>query len=131
VTVPLADFVVSAALVALMVICAGFGNFAGAVYSPVAEIVPTVASPPAVPFTFQVTAVLLVLPTAAENCCVWEMITVVVAGVTSTVTEPGGGLFVGGGVVDLSPPQETINKHNQSPNQATHRRRYLMDWKHL
>ena len=65
---PLADLVVSAVLVAVMLICAGFGNFAGAVYRPVAEIVPTVASPPVVPFTFHVTAVLLAFATVAVNC---------------------------------------------------------------
>ena len=31
---------------------------------------PVVASPPATPFTFQVTAVLVVFNTVAENCCV-------------------------------------------------------------
>jgi hypothetical protein len=122
----LADFVVSAALVAVTVIWAGFGNFAGAVYRPVAEIVPTVASPPAVPLTFHVTAVLVVFPTVAENCWVWVMITEEVAGATSIVTEEGGGVGSVTGGADESPPQETINRNKERPDKTTNRRTYLM-----
>ena len=46
------------------------GTVAGATYAPVALIVPTVALPPAMPFTDQVTAVLVVPVTVAENVCV-------------------------------------------------------------
>jgi hypothetical protein len=49
---------------------AGLGSEEGAVYSPAVEIVPTVAFPPVVPFTCQVTAVLEVPVTVAVNCCV-------------------------------------------------------------
>lgn len=61
VTVALADFIVSAALVAVTVTLGGEGTFAGAVYvalaAPFATIVPTVEFPPATPFTPHVTAV--------------------------------------------------------------------------
>jgi hypothetical protein len=61
VTAALADFVVSATLVAVTVTLGGVGTFAGAVYvalaTPFATIVPTVEFPPATPFTLQVTVV--------------------------------------------------------------------------
>src|SRR5437660_10381285 len=72
VTLALSLFVGSAMLVALTDTCAGLGTWAGAVYRPEEEIVPTVAVPPATPFTSQVTFLLLVLVTMAVNCCVWE-----------------------------------------------------------
>src|SRR3989442_2877153 len=43
------------ALVALTFTVLGKGTLPGAVYSPVALMVPTVALPPAAPFTFQIT----------------------------------------------------------------------------
>ena len=49
--------VVSAALVALTLTVFGLGRLAGALYFPFASIVPTVADPPFVPFTDQVTFV--------------------------------------------------------------------------
>ena len=63
VTVALLDFAVSATLVAVTVTLAGVGTFAGAVYValelppliPFDTIVPTVAFPPAAPFTLHVT----------------------------------------------------------------------------
>lgn len=57
--------VVSAALVAFTVTLLGLGKFAGAAYFPFASIVPTVAEPPLVPFTDQVTLIFEVPPTAA------------------------------------------------------------------
>src|SRR5439155_20373371 len=59
VTLVLSLFVGSAMLVALTDTCAGLGTWAGAVYRPEEEIVPTVAVPPATPFTSQVTFLLL------------------------------------------------------------------------
>ena len=60
-TLALADLVVSATLVAVTVTVGGVGIAAGAVYKAAVEslatIVPTVAFPPAIPFTAQVTAV--------------------------------------------------------------------------
>jgi hypothetical protein len=65
-----AVFFGSATLVAAIVTVAGEGKPAGAVYSPVDEIVPTVEFPPAVPFTVHVTLVFDELVTFAANCCV-------------------------------------------------------------
>jgi hypothetical protein len=48
----------------------GLGILAGGVYRPVAEIVPVALLPPATPFTCQVTAVLVVFVTVADNCTV-------------------------------------------------------------
>ena len=58
---------VSAADTAVTVTVAGEGMAAGAVYAPALEIVPTVALPPATPFTCQVTAELAEFMTVAEN----------------------------------------------------------------
>jgi hypothetical protein len=65
VTVALALFVVSAPLVAVTV-CVPACE--GAVYIPVALIVPAVAFPPATISTDQVTAVFVVFCTVALNC---------------------------------------------------------------
>ena len=54
------------------------------------------ALPPGMPFTLQVTAVFVVLVTAALKFCVFPNKTEALAGVTVTVIEGGGG---GGGVV--------------------------------
>jgi hypothetical protein len=48
----------------------GLGILVGGVYRPVAEIVPVALLPPATPFTCQVTAVLVVFVTVADNCTV-------------------------------------------------------------
>jgi hypothetical protein len=56
--------------VALTVTREGLGIIAGARYRPVDEIVPTVASPPTMPLTFQTTAVFVAFCTVAVNCCV-------------------------------------------------------------
>jgi hypothetical protein len=50
----------------------------------VESIVPTVASPPAIPFTDQVTVVVLLPVTVAVNCCVWPTPTVTAEGETET-----------------------------------------------
>jgi hypothetical protein len=42
----------------------------GAVYRPEVDMIPNVEFPPVKPFTDQVTAVLVVPPTVAPNCCV-------------------------------------------------------------
>jgi hypothetical protein len=86
VTVELPDAVVSATLVALTVTEAGLGGVAGAVYSPLVEIVPTVEFPPVTPFTDQVTPVLVVFVTVAVNCWAPEVWTEALAGETETDT---------------------------------------------
>ena len=63
-TVAVADLLLSATLVALTVTVCGVVTLAGAVYSPVLEIVPTLG------LTDHVTAVFGAFATVAENCCV-------------------------------------------------------------
>ena len=85
VTVAEAAALVSACEVAVTVTVPE-GGVEGAVYRPLLEIAPP-------PLTVQVTAVLLVLATAAVNCTVRPAFTVAVAGLTVTVTAGGGGLL--------------------------------------
>jgi hypothetical protein len=47
----------------------GEGRIPGAVYTPLAEIVPIVGFPPVTAFTFQVTVVFVVPVTPAVNAC--------------------------------------------------------------
>ena len=72
--------------VTVVVLCTA----AGAVYRPELEIVPTVALPPATPFTCQVTAVLLVFCTVALNCWVPPAATVADVGEIVTLTAAVG-----------------------------------------
>jgi hypothetical protein len=82
----------SALLVAVIVTVAGFGGTGGAVYSPVVTpllaIVPTVAFPPAIPFTLHTTPpVSLPSPaTVAVKACSPPVGTLAVCGDTVTVT---------------------------------------------
>ena len=92
-----------AAETAVTVTVAGLGIVLGAVYNPAVVIVPTVALPPAVPFTCQVTAVFVVPVTVSRNCLVAPGLTVAEAGVTVTVIGGGGGVL-------LPPPQELRNR---------------------
>jgi hypothetical protein len=80
----------SAPLMAVIVTGLGLGTVLGAVYRPVAEMVPTVALPPGTALTAQVTALPAVpVPcTVAANCSVWPTPTRPVEGVTVTT---GGG----------------------------------------
>jgi len=68
----------------------GLGMEFGAVYNPVALIVPTVALPPVTLFTCQVTEVFVVPVTLAMNCFVAPGLTVAEAGVTATTIGVGG-----------------------------------------
>jgi hypothetical protein len=79
---------------------AGAGKSVGAIYIPTAEMVPEVAFPPRMPFTLQVTEVLLAPVTAAVSCRVFPSNTLPLGGVTATVTVGGGG----GGEPELAPP---------------------------
>ena len=89
----LADFVESAALVAVNVtVCAALIGV-GAVYSPEAEIVPVPAG-----LIVQVTAVFVEPVTVDVNCCVCAANSDALAGVTVTVT---GGFKVTVAVADL------------------------------
>jgi hypothetical protein len=81
-----AELVGSATLMAAIVTVAGEGTIAGAVYNPLAEILPLVEVPPATPFTDQVTLVSeFVLVTAAVNCIVPANRTEPLVGETVTV----------------------------------------------
>ena len=92
---------VSAALVACTDTETRAGRFAGAVYTPPVSIVPTVALPPGIPFTLQLTDVFAVLLTVAVKVCGSPSGTDAVVGATVTVTGGGGG----GGPDPTSPPQ--------------------------
>ncbi|MGH9688990.1 MAG: hypothetical protein ACRD5K_18100 [Candidatus Acidiferrales bacterium] len=97
VTLALADFVLSATLVAATVTNDGVGTFVGAVNNAVVElvtaIVPIVALPPATPFTLQITSALpLPLPvTAAVNSCAPAAGTLAIVGVIITAIAGGDG----------------------------------------
>src|SRR5437660_12832914 len=109
VTLALSLFVGSAMLVAFMVTSAGLGTWAGAVYRPEEEIVPTVAVPPATLFTSQVTPLLLVLVTVAVNCWVWETESETAGGSTETATSE---LAIVGCSASLPPhPTGKMQKH--------------------
>jgi hypothetical protein len=79
------DLLVSACDTAVTVTVAGPGTLPGAVYRPVPEIVPCVASPPVAPFTCHVTAVFAEFATVAMNGCVCPACTEADAGATDTV----------------------------------------------
>jgi hypothetical protein len=85
VTDAVADHVGPVRLAACTVTTFGTGGTAGAAYNPVLSIVPTVALPPATPFTDHVAW--FVLPvTLAVNCCACPTIIVSAGGFTATTT---------------------------------------------
>ena len=89
-----ADFVASVTEVAVRVTVAGVGAVAGAVYFPVASIVPQLAPVQPVPERLQVTAWLAPLGlTVAVNCCTPPAVTVTLEGETLTPVGGGGGLL--------------------------------------
>jgi len=91
VAVAAADFVVSAWLVAVTCTFAFAGKSVGALYTPLAEMVPDAAEPPATPFTLQVTVWLEALETVAEKGTVFPRRTVADRGLTATLMDGGGG----------------------------------------
>jgi hypothetical protein len=80
----------SATLVAVIVTVEGWGAVAGAVYRPLAEMVPSVAFPPVTPFTLQVTRVFELPLTVAVYCEELPKVTLV-APLRVSVTVGGGG----------------------------------------
>jgi len=101
--------------VAVIFTFAGAGKSVGAIYTPTAETVPEVAFPPRMPFTLQVTEVLLAPVTAAVSCRVFPSNTFPLGGMTDTVTLGGGG----GGEPELAhpPPQPgKIAKADSNPS---------------
>jgi hypothetical protein len=112
------DFVASAWLVALTCTVAGEGRSTGAVYRPPLVIIPTVALPPAVPFTLQLTVVSAVFVTVAVNVAVFPSTTDPLGPVTLTTMEGGGG---GGGSTELEPPAPQPTVHTPAARRATTR----------
>jgi hypothetical protein len=105
----------AATLVAFTVTLAGDGRSPGAVYNPVFEIVPTVAFPPATPFTLHVTRVSVVPVTVAVNACVAPRKTIALVGATLTVTFGGG-----------PEPEEPTEPHPEKiPDSATNAARRI------
>jgi len=111
VTVAVADFVASATLVAVICTVTDAGRSAGAVYTPVALIVPALALPPATPFRLQVTLVSVALVTVALKVCVLPSTTGALLGVIVTVMEAGGGGGGGGSAAELTPPPPQPSMH--------------------
>jgi len=104
-TALVADLVESAALVALMVTGLEDGSVAGAVYFPVASMVPRVAEPLAVSLTNQETVVLLEPVTVEEKVKESPARILAVVGATETAIVVGaGGSGVGDFVVEEPPP---------------------------
>jgi len=101
-----AIFVGSACNTAAIVTASGEGISRGAVYRPVASIVPCVASPPVVPFTCHVTAGLEALATAAVNFFVPKTGTKAVAGVTDIWAPWAVWLAAANGEPELAHPQD-------------------------
>jgi hypothetical protein len=89
VTVAGAVLVGSAFEAAMTVTVAVEGMLAGAEYTPLVDIVPTVALPPVAPFTCQVTPVLLAFVTVAENGLLAPIATLADVGATVTATVDG------------------------------------------
>jgi len=101
-SIALAAFEGSAALVAVRVTLAGVGRICGAVNSPLESMVPHAAPAQPGPATLQLTAVLDALLTVAVNFCVAPNATDAVEGTTLTLTDGGSG--GGGGGPGLAPP---------------------------
>ena len=110
VAMTVADLLASATLVAVICAAVDVGRSAGAVYTPVALIVPVVAVPPATPLTLQVTLVLLELVTVATNACEAPSTTDALPGVTETLMAGGGG-GGGGSAAELAPPPAQPGMH--------------------
>ncbi len=94
VTVAWADVAGFATDMAEIVIELEAGIAAGGVYNPAAEIFPTAAEPPAIPFTVQVTLVFGLPVTVAVKGWVFGSCTETDAGNTDTVTVGGTGMSV-------------------------------------
>src|SRR5260370_8514877 len=115
VTVDVGDLVASGTLVAVICAVTDAGRSAGAVYTPVALIVPAVALPLAILLTFQVTLVSVALVTVALKVCVLPSTTGALLGVIVTVMEAGGGGGGGGSASGLAPPPPHPPLHALAP----------------
>ena len=92
VTLADADLVASDTLAAATVTVAGDGTVAGAVYSPLEEMVPHAAPLHPSPETVQSRPVFDVPVTEAVNCCVVPVVVVTLVGVNPTATSDGGAI---------------------------------------
>jgi hypothetical protein len=108
VTVAAADFEVLASLVAVTCTIPVEGRSAGAVKTPLAEIVPVCPEPLAMPLTAQRTVVFVELETVAVKLSVVPSKTVPLAGVTWILMEEGGGI---GGATEPAPPPPQPRVH--------------------
>jgi hypothetical protein len=104
-----ADFVESAWLVAVTFTVVEEGRSAGAVYTPFVAIVPVDGFPPGMPLTLQLTFVLGVFVTVAENDC--ELPNKTDPFIGATVTPMAGGGGGGRDVTGLVPPPPQPSSH--------------------
>ena len=86
VSAAVADFIWSAALVAVIAIVGGDGTVVGAMKSPLLLIVPQAKPLHPVPDKLQITCVFDAPPTEALNCCVVPVGTEALVGITATTT---------------------------------------------
>lgn len=114
-TALVADWVVSATLVALMVTASEDGRVVGAVYFPLESMVPRAVEPLAVPLTNQETAVLVEPVTVAEKVKESPARILAVVGATETATVfVVGGSGAGDFVVELLLPVAQPAKNGKS-----------------
>jgi hypothetical protein len=118
VTLAEAVFVVSAVKTAVTVTFTALGSCAGAVYRPFVEAVPTVAFPPVMEFTCQVTSGLAPPETVTVNCWVFPTTTLADAGDIVIEVPLGGGWGNCGAPVD-EPPDTPPQAPRKTETQMT------------
>lgn len=116
VTIAVAMITGLAALAAVICTFAGDGKSDGAVNIPSAEIVPAALLPPAIPFTLQFTAALLVPVTAAVSCKVFPSNTLPLFDVIDTLIVAGGGCGLVPGLAPPPPQPERLAQATASGN---------------
>src|SRR5271154_4316778 len=105
----LPSLLVSDGSTALIVIELGAGGNSGAVYKPLASIVPSVAFPPATPLTDQFTAGWDPSPVFAANCCWVAPAMAAPEGVMVNAVRPGPPAPEPGRIASAHPPSTTAN----------------------
>jgi hypothetical protein len=124
-TCAVAIFVGSVCKTAAMVTADGEGMSRGAVYRPVASIVPCVGSPPVAPFTCHVTTGLEVLATAAVNFFVPKTGTEVLVGVTDIWAPWAVWLAANGEPAPAHPQDMKLIPRNRTTNKIFRKRTKL------
>jgi hypothetical protein len=112
----------SAAAVPRIVIELGLGSVAGAVYFPLASIVPTEALPPTVPFTDHCTAWFVLPETIAVKVCEDPVRRLAVPGTTLTEIAATGGEDAA--VDDVTAQPEVNLKSRNTPRQRDSLRKF-------